>query len=155
MLRETVKKNCIHSGYIKHCSLILASLSLGVFETSKFSAVFYTQGIQESAGSALLCYNSSLVFLLYYIFNASASWNLTALSQYLKIFNRKAGGELLTRIYGDRTRRNSFKLPQGRVRLDNRKRFFTMRIMRHWNTLPREDGNASSLEVSTATSDRF
>jgi len=76
-----------------------------------------------------------------------------AVFQYLKGAYRKDGEGLFTRVCSDRTRGNGCKLKEGSFRLDIRKNFFTMRVVRHWNRLPREAVDAPSLQVFKARLD--
>ncbi|KFO69293.1 hypothetical protein N303_09142, partial [Cuculus canorus] len=48
---------------------------------------------------------------------------------------------------------NGYKLERGRFRLDIRKNFFTMRVVRHWHRLPTEAVSAPSLEAFKARLD--
>jgi len=73
--------------------------------------------------------------------------------QYLKGAYRKEGENLFSKAFCDRTRNNDFKLKKGRFKLDIKKKFFTMRVVKHWNMWPREVVEAPSLETFKARLD--
>ncbi|KAK4830139.1 hypothetical protein QYF61_008566 [Mycteria americana] len=73
---------------------------------------------------------------------------LIGVFQYIKGAYKKDRECLFTRARSDRTRVSCFKLKEGRFRLDVRKKFFTVRVVRNRNRLPREVMDAPSLEVS-------
>ncbi|KFV19366.1 hypothetical protein N340_10950, partial [Tauraco erythrolophus] len=79
--------------------------------------------------------------------------DLIAVFQYLKGAYKKDGERLFRRASCDRTRGNGFKIEGGRFGLDIRKKFFTMRVVEHWNRLPREVVDAPSLEMFKARLD--
>jgi len=79
--------------------------------------------------------------------------HLIAAFQYLKGAYKKDGHRLFSRAWCDRTRGNGFKLKESRFRLDIKKKFFTIRVVKHWNRLSREAVEAPSLETFKARLD--
>ncbi|GAB0182117.1 hypothetical protein GRJ2_000677000 [Grus japonensis] len=71
--------------------------------------------------------------------------------QYLKGNYKEDGGSLFMRSYMEKTRGNRYKLHWERFHLDIRKKFFTVRTIIHWNNLPRDVVESSSLEVFKTT----
>ena len=57
--------------------------------------------------------------------------DLTVAFQYMKGAYKQEGEWLFTRVDGDRTRGNGFKLRQGRFRLDMRRKIFPQGVVTH------------------------
>jgi len=102
-----------------------------------------------------LCYEDRLRQLgLFRLEKRLLRGDLTAAFQYLKGSYKKDGENIFSNNCCDRTRSHSFKLREGRFRLDVRKKFFTMRVAKHWNEFPREIVEAPSLETFKVRLDR-
>ena len=67
--------------------------------------------------------------------------------QYLKTAYKQERDQLFTWSGNDSNSKNSFKLKEGRFRLDIRRIFFPQGVVRHWQRLPRKAVNAPSLEA--------
>ena len=72
---------------------------------------------------------------------------LVAVYSFLERGSGGAGTDLFSSVTTDRTHGNGVSLRQGRFRLDIRKRFFTERVVAHWNRLLREVVAALSLSA--------
>ncbi|KFQ95409.1 hypothetical protein Y956_16064, partial [Nipponia nippon] len=102
-----------------------------------------------------LCYEDRLRELGLFSLEKRRLWgDLIVAFQYLKGAYIKEGERLFLRVDSNRTRGNSFKMKEGKFRLDVRKKFFTQRVVRHWKRLPRKVVKAPSLAVFKARFDR-
>ena len=75
--------------------------------------------------------------------------DLIQVYKYLRCGGQSGEARLFSAVCGDRTRGNGHKLEHRKFRTNVRKNFFTVRVMEHWNRLPREDVESPSLEMFT------
>jgi len=69
------------------------------------------------------------------------------MSKYLMIGIEDCGAKLFSMVSSDRTRGNGHKLKKKKLHLNTRNYFFIVRVVKHWNRLPREIVKTSSLEM--------
>ncbi|KAJ7425544.1 hypothetical protein WISP_23069 [Willisornis vidua] len=101
-----------------------------------------------------LCYEERLRELGLFNLKKRRIWcDLIVIFQYLKGAYKKDGERFFTRACSDRTRGNGVKLKESRFRLDIRRKFVPVKVMRHWHRLPREVVDAPSLDVFKARLD--
>ena len=81
--------------------------------------------------------------------------DLLSVYKYLRGGGQKDVANLFSVVCGDRTRGNGCKLEHRKFRTDMRKNFFTVRVMEHWNRLPREVVESPSLEIFKACLDTY
>jgi len=67
--------------------------------------------------------------------------------KYLKGGCQEDGDRLCSAVPSDRTRGNRHKLKDRIFHLNTRKNFFPLTVTEHWNRLPREAVESSSLEI--------
>ena len=80
---------------------------------------------------------------------------LISACKYLKDRSQGDGTMLFSVVCSDRTRDNGHKLEHSKFHTNTRRNSFNVRVIDHWNRLPRETVQSSSLEMFKTHLDAF
>lgn len=96
------------------------------------------KGHKNDQRNGVLCHKERLRELEFSLNKRKLPGEFIVAFQYLKGVFKKDEDKPYSRACSNRMRGDSFKLKKGRCRLDTRKIFFTMRMVKHRHKLPRD-----------------
>jgi len=135
-LPRTYLEYCIQLSSLQHKKI------MELLERAQRRATKMIRGLQH------LSYGDSLRELgLFSLEKRRLGGYLIVVFHYLKGTYSKDGDNLFSKACCDRTRSNGFKVREGIFKLDIKKKFFTSKVVKYWNLLPRDVVKAPSLET--------